>query len=95
MKLNEKALKKIQDEMDYGEYQIPCGYENVEGMSIYHLEEHEFEPDDFQGMVCLTIDQAKALLRRVPMFQMSADWMHPIEVLKAKIEQAEMSKQST
>lgn len=62
MKLNEKDLKRIQDEMEHGEYQIPCGYENVEGMSIYHLEEHEFETDDFKGIVCLTVEEAKGLL---------------------------------
>ena len=61
MKLSEKALKKIQDEMEHGEYQIPCGYENVEGMSIYHLEEHEFEPDDFEDCVVLTVMEVKEI----------------------------------
>lgn len=61
MRLNEKALKKIQNEMEYGEYQIPCGYENVEGMSIYHLKEHEFEYDDFENCIVLTIEEAKRL----------------------------------
>lgn len=61
MKLSEKALKKIQDEMEHGEYQIPCGYENVEGMSIYHLEEHEFEPEDFTDTVVLTVNEAKEI----------------------------------
>lgn len=76
MKLNEKALKRIQDEMEHGEYQIPCGHENVEGMSIYHLEEHEFEPDDFEGgyfqngkdhMICLTVEEAKEIYKVLDM----------------------------
>lgn len=67
----------------------------VPDIIIDNLQKRGISQEDIEGTVCLTIDQAKALLRRVPMFQMSADWMHPIEVLKAKIEQAEMSIAST
>ena len=62
----------------------------------FPVSDFEFKPEDFDGCcqngnnhIALTVEEAKALLRRIPMFQMSADWMHPIEVLKARIEQAE------
>ena len=49
----------------------------------------EFDQDDFEGMVCLTVEEAKALLRRIPDFKESGDWQLPIERLKERIEQAE------
>ena len=49
----------------------------------------EFEPDDFTGAVVLTVEEAKALLRRIPEFKESGDWMLPVRMLKERIEQAE------
>lgn len=99
-KLSEKALKKIQDEMEHGEYQIPCGYENVEGMSIYHLAEHDFESNDFEDCVMLTIKEAKEILQssydvlswaRVGPTHMN-NALNVQELLKYRIEQAEAVK---
>lgn len=86
MKLSEKGLKRLLDVAFDGDE-----FYQSNALQI------EFEPDDFDGCcqngndhVVLTIEEAKALLRRIPVFQMSADWMHPIEVLKARIKQKEM-----
>lgn len=92
MKLSEKGLGKLYNSKAC--YYDPDTEDEVVALSYF---EHvfEFEPDDFEPepkkepTVELTLDEAKALLGRVPMFEMSADWMHPIEVLKAKIEKAE------
>lgn len=100
MKLSEKALKKIEDEMERGEYQIPCGYENVEGMSIYHLEEYEFEPDDFTGAVILTIEEAKQVktflddaikLHDKGIVVIQSTGFNTIQLIKDRIKQAEKS----
>ena len=98
MKLSEKALKKIQDEMEHGEYQIPCGYENVEGMSIYHLEEHEFKPDDFKDVVVLlTVEESKQIFQSLDEVLYWSDCESPLtdkamdglNLLKQRIEQVE------
>lgn len=86
MKLSEKGLGKLYNSK-------ACYYDDETEEEVVALSyfEHvfEFESDDFADVVVLSVDEAKALLKRVPMFEMSAEWMHPIEVLQAKIEQAE------
>lgn len=86
MKLSEKGLGKLYNSK-------ACYYDDETEEEVVALSyfEHvfEFEADDFEGAVVLNLHEAKALLERVPMFEMSAEWMHPIEVLKAKIEKAE------
>ena len=52
------------------------------------IEKHGLSQDN-EGCVCLTIDQAKALLRRIPEFKENGDWQLPIERLKERISKAE------
>ena len=78
MKLNEKGFNKIVN-------------------NLLHLRKLEFESDDFKdgccqngkGHVTLTVDEAKALLRRIPEFKENGDWQLPIERLKERIFKAE------
>lgn len=42
--------------------------------------------------VRLTVDEAKALLRRIPEFKENGDWQLPIERLKQRIKQAESKR---
>ena len=56
----------------------------------YDPQDHVFESDDFEDAVVLTVEEAKALLRRIPEFKESGDWQLPIERLKERIAKAEM-----
>ena len=53
------------------------------------IKKHGLSQEDAEGMVCLTLDEAKALLRRIPEFKENSDWQLPIETLKQRIKQAE------
>lgn len=88
MRLSEKGFEKI--EVDFGGY---CwGWEN-----------YEFEPDDFQDAVILTVEEAKEILQSSydvlswticgPTHRDNA--LNVQRLLKHRIEQAKMSKQST
>ena len=44
-----------------------------------------------KGYVTMTVDEAKALLRRIPEFKENGDWQLPIERLKERIIRAEKS----
>ena len=52
------------------------------------IKKHGLSQDN-EGCVCLTLDEAKALLRRIPEFKENSDWQLPIETLKQRIKQAE------
>lgn len=59
MKLSEKGLSKLYNSKAC--YYDPDTEEEVVALSYF---EHvfEFEPDDFEGIVCLSVEEAKALL---------------------------------
>ena len=62
------------------------GLDKVYGLEF---EDVEFDQEDFTGVVILTVDEAKALLRRIPEFKENGDWQLPIERLKERITKAE------
>ena len=62
------------------------GLDKVYGLEF---EDVEFDQEDFTGVVILTVDEAKALLRRIPEFKENGDWQLPIERLKERISKAE------
>ena len=92
MKLSEKGLGKLYNSKAC--YYDPDTEEEVVALSYF---EHvfEFDQDDFQGAVVLSLEEAKALLRRIPEFKESGGWQLPIERLKERITKAEMSIVST
>ena len=53
------------------------------------IRKRDLSQEDTEGCVCLTLDEAKALLRRIPEFKENSDWQLPIETLKQRIKQAE------
>lgn len=78
------------------------GKENLAGFGFAHncdgafslLDDYEFEPDDFQGVVCLTVEEAKEM--RHLMFGLEMEGVVPCDEfkdmrnnLKKRIEQAE------
>lgn len=79
MKLSEKGAKKVFEHAMWGD-----GYYDLEDVISVNL-----EPDDFTNCVVLTLDEAKALLRRIPEFKENGDWQLPIERLKERIKQSE------
>ena len=51
-----------------------------------------FDTEDFvelENAVILSVEEAKALLRRIPEFKENGDWQLPIERLKERIFKAE------
>lgn len=82
MKLSEKGFKALLHKVRSGFF---WGYED----DIHKAKDHDFKPDDFQDAVILTVEEAKALLRRIPEFKECGDWQLPIERLKERISKAE------
>ena len=61
-------------------------------MSDYDIFESEIEElyrEPEEPKIELTVEEAKALLRRIPEFKENGDWQLPIERLKERIEQVE------
>ena len=86
MKLSKKGRDRL-----YGSHNVFYDAD-IEGdvVALYELSEvWEFEPDDFTGAVILTLDEAKALLRRIPEFKENGDWQLPIERFKERIANVE------
>ena len=62
MKLSEKGLKKFEVAIfETEEYGISSGYGYDNGVTVFQLEGHEFEPDDFKGVVVLTLEEAQEI----------------------------------
>lgn len=63
MKLSEKGFEKILDTCHFDEDSATYALNYSWPKKGYHFEiqETEFEPDDFQGVVCLTVEEAKAI----------------------------------
>ena len=101
MKLSEKGRDRL-----YGSHNVFYD-DDIEGdvVALYELSEvWEFEPDDFEGAVVLTIPQAKELALKLKnnadfFFLQTGEFDYDTDelwqCLTDKIEQAEMSKQST
>lgn len=62
------------------------GLDKVYGLEF---EDVEFDQEDFTEVVILTVEEAKALLRRIPEFKENGDWQLSIERLKERIFKAE------
>lgn len=54
MKLSEKGFKALLHKVRSGFF---WGYED----DIHKAKDHDFKPDDFKGVVCLTVEEAKGL----------------------------------
>lgn len=67
--------------------------ETVQGIPCEAIEKSGLFQEDIEGCVCLTLDEAKALLRRIPEFKENSDWQLPIETLKQRIKQAEKTNE--
>lgn len=100
MKLSEKGWDKVLDEALYFDEDI--ANESLEWSNDkqeYKLRHMEFEPDDFEGVVCLTLEEAKGLLEisrdyRMYLFEhcripLSLSVNEAFTALRERIEQAE------
>lgn len=104
MKLSEKGWDRLLYEALYWDEDI--ANEALEWSNIkqeYKLRHIEFEPDDFEGVVVLTLDEAKrivdslhrAIKAHVEVSRLTNGWVevsieeNDIYMLKEKIEQAE------
>ena len=75
MRLNGRGLANIWEHEENKGLDIDC---------------YEFQSSDFgEGVVVLSVEEAKALLRRSPEFKENGDWQLPIERLKERIFKAE------
>lgn len=107
MKLNEKGIEKIHHNcrrMTYivaGESGQRGDYSQYEGLD--GADELEFEQDDFKDCVILTVDEAKEILQSsYDVFSWAVcgpthrdNALNVQRLLKHRIEQVKMSKQST
>jgi hypothetical protein len=82
MKLSKKGLKKFER------------HEQIKKLGYVSLiDEIEFEPGDFKGMVCLTVEEAKLIkealaIASCPSFANSDTYFALLEEIKKRIEQA-------
>ena len=60
MKFSSDGIEKVCDLMVATYDDLESWYNNPRGLAS-QLEKYEFEPSDFKGMVCLTIEQANAI----------------------------------
>lgn len=67
MKLSEKGFEKILDTCHFDEDRATYALNYSWPKKDYHFEIQgtEFEPDDFKGMVCLTVDEIFTLKQMV------------------------------
>lgn len=91
MKMSKKGQNKI------GEFL--CGFQRrLAGARATALAPLEFEPDDFEGVVVLTVEEAKTIEFCLAIFQkhykLFESEMKVWQELRKRIDQAEMSKQS-
>lgn len=93
MKLSEKGLERVSEPI----LKFVDGYYDYAIAET--LEDHEFEPDDFEGMVCLTVEEAKGiyddLIRLSEMSSLDISRYYAWKRLNERIVKSEMSKQST
>lgn len=91
MKLSEKGFKALLHKVRSGFF---WGYED----DIHKAKYHDFKPDDFKGVVCLTVEEAEDLLgwlhnsqwKHHTDLEYAEDWQRDwIRYLKERIEQAE------
>jgi len=61
----------------------------VQELTCEAIRKRGLSQEDTEGCICLTLDEAKALLRRIPEFKENGDWQLPIERLKERIAKAE------
>ena len=94
MKLSEKGLKKFEVAIfETEEYGISSGYGYANGVTVFQLEGHEFEPDDFKGVVVLTVEEAnkvKHMLDFVRFSDVDTEILFDVHsIMYKRIEQAE------
>ena len=81
------------------------GIENLVGFGFVHncdgafslLDDYEFDQDDFEGTVCLTVEEAKQIFKIIEDFAPIACWAKyekAIEKLASQIEQAEKGNET-
>ena len=90
MKFSTKGWYKVCEEATYFSDDIDdevLKWDNAK--QEYKLRDMEFTAEDFEGAVILTVEEAKALLRRIPEFKESGGWQLPIERLRERIAKAE------
>jgi hypothetical protein len=90
MKLSKEFIAVFRKEAKKAQWEINSwNGKGIDDLVVDYLEHKELKPEDFTGAVILTVDEAKALLRRIPEFKESGDWQLPIERLKERIAKAE------
>lgn len=90
MKLSKEFIAIFREEAKKAQWEINCwNGKSIDDLVIDYLERKELKPEDFKGAVILTVEEAKALLRRIPKFKECGDWQLPIERLKERISKAE------
>lgn len=80
MKLSEKGLKKFER------------HEQIKKLGYVSLiDEIEFEPGDFKGIVCLTVEEAKLIqtLAKMPLIIWDTKTQKAMTQLQKRIDQAE------
>ena len=99
MRLSEKGLSRLAKETKHVFIDGTCRVYPIRQAQVEAMKTFKFEPDDFQGMVCLTVEEAKEiyddLIRLSEMSSLDISRYYAWKRLNERIEQAEMSKQST
>ena len=90
MKLSKEFIAIFREEARRAQWEINrWNGKSIDDLVVDYLERKELKPEDFRDVVVLTVEEAKALLRRIPDFKENADWQLPIERLKVRIAKAE------
>jgi hypothetical protein len=60
MKLSKEFIEKFRKEAKKAQWEINrWNGKSIDDLVVDYLEDHEFNQDDFENMVCLTIEEAK------------------------------------
>ena len=90
MKLSKEFISKFREEAKRAKWEINrWNGKSIDDLVVDYLERKELKPEDFTGAVVLSIEEAKALSRRIPEFKENGDWQLPIERLKERITKVE------
>ena len=64
MKLNKKFIAMFREEAKKAQWEINCwNGKSIDDLVVDYLERKELKPEDFTGMVVLTIKEAKEILQ--------------------------------
>lgn len=99
MKLSKEFIAIFREEAKRAQWEINSwNGKSIDDLVVDYLEDHEFNQDDFENMVCLTIEEAK----QVKVFLDDAIELHDkgvvviqssgfdtVQLIKERIEQAE------